>query len=233
MADQLLIAVPSKGRLMNDTLARFAQAGLEITRIGSERGYFGKIESLDTAEVQFASASEIAGHLRHGRVHFGVTGQDLVHENIPAFHRDVEFICPLGFGHADLIVAVPDWWLDVRTVSQLEEVGRQFRATHGRRMRVATKYLNTARRFFASAGLSTYRLVESLGATEATPAAGTAELIVDITTTGNTLRANNLRMLDDGVILRSQANLVASNTADWSGDVASARALVLERFQAL
>ncbi len=233
MAEQLTIAVPSKGRLMDDTLAVFRKVGLEITRTGSDRGYFGTIEALPGVEVQFSSASEIARHLHQGRVHYGVTGADLIGENVPDAPRTVAFVTPLGFGHADVIVAVPDWWIDVRRLEQLERAALAFLRIHGRRVRVATKYLNTARRFFARKGVATYRLVESLGATEATPAAGSAEIIVDITSTGSTLRANGLRVLDDGVILRSEANLIESQTADWSPNVNAARALLKERFATL
>jgi ATP phosphoribosyltransferase len=128
----------------------------------------------------------------------------------------VAFLKKLGFGRADVVVAVPDCWIDVRTMAELAEIALPFRRAHGRWYRVATKYLNITRRFFAAKGLADYRIVESLGATEGTPAAGTAELIVDITTTGTTLAANGLRVLDDGVVLRSEANLIASNAAEWS-----------------
>ena len=116
----------------------------------------------------------------------------------------MEFLAPLGFGRADVVVAVPDCWIDVVRMADLEDVAAQFARVHGRRLRVATKYLNLTRRFFASAGVAGYRIVESVGATEGTPAAGTAELIVDITTTGTTLAANHLKVLEDGLILCSR-----------------------------
>ena len=121
-----------------------------------------------------------------------------------------------GFGRADVVVAVPACWLDVRRMADLEEMAASFRRLHGRRVRVATKYMNLTRRFFSRSGVTGYRIVESLGATEGAPAAGLAELIVDITTTGATLRANGLRVLDDGMILRSEANLVSSKVAQWT-----------------
>ena len=126
------------------------------------------------------------------------------------------FLAPCGFGRADVVVAVPACWLDVRRMADLEEMALAFRRMHGRRVRVATKYMNLTRRFFSQKGVTGYRIVESLGATEGAPAAGLAELIVDITTTGATLQANGLKVLDDGVILKSQANLVASKAAPWS-----------------
>ena len=138
---------------------------------------------------------------------------------------------PLGFGRADVVVAVPDCWIDVARVADLEDVAAQFAAEHGRRLRVATKYMNLTRRFFARQGVAGYRIVESVGATEATPAAGTAELIVDITTTGTTLRANHLKLLEDGLILKSQAHLFASRAAKWDAGAKQLRAAIVERLK--
>ena len=157
-------------------------------------------------------------------MHLGVTGEDLVRESIPDADRRVLLIEPLGFGSANVVVAVPQAWIDVRTMADLDDVTTGFRAQHNRRMRVATKYINLTRAFFASHGVVDYRIVESAGATEGAPAVGTAEMIVDITTTGATLAANGLKVLDDGVILRSQANLVASRDADWSAEALRDRA---------
>ena len=175
-----------------------------------------RLQGLDGVEVVFLSAAEIVHQLKAGRVHLGVTGEDLIRETLPDVDGSVEFLAPLGFGRADVVVAVPDCWIDVARMADLEDVAAQFARAHGRRLRVATKYLNLTRRFFASAGVAGYRIVESVGATEGTPAAGTAELIVDITTTGTTLRANHLKVLEDGLILRSQAHLLAARGADWS-----------------
>jgi ATP phosphoribosyltransferase len=216
MTEKLLLAVPSKGRLMEQTIEMFAQAGLTLRKTGNERGYRGEIAGLDTVEIAFISASEIAWYLKTGRAHMGVTGEDLIREQISDADERVTFLKPLGFGHADVVVAVPDYWVDVRTMADLDEIAASFRREHGRWFRVATKYINTTRRFFAAKGVIDYRIIESLGATEGAPAAGTADLIVDITSTGATLAANGLRILDDGVILKSEANLVASKVATWS-----------------
>jgi ATP phosphoribosyltransferase len=214
--ERLVLGVPSKGRLMEETANAFAAAGLTLRKIGNERGYRGEIVELPGVDVAFISASEIAWYLKTGRVHLGVTGEDLVSEQMSDAATRVAILKRLGFGRADVIVAVPDCWIDVRTMADLSEIAPPFRRAHGRWYRVATKYLNLTRRFFAARGLADYRIVESLGATEGTPAAGTAELIVDITTTGTTLAANGLRILDDGLILRSEACLIASNAAAWS-----------------
>nr|WP_072372376.1 ATP phosphoribosyltransferase [Hyphomicrobium sp. NDB2Meth4] len=223
MSARLTFAVPSKGRLMEQTADFLAESGLKLKKVGHDRGYRGEIEGLDGIDVAFISASEIVSALNSGRAHIGVTGEDLIRENIVDADTRVTLLKPLGFGRADVVVAVPSCWIDVNAVADLEAAAVAFRREHGRPFRVATKYINLARRFLSGKGIADYRIVESLGATEGTPAAGTADLIVDITTTGATLAANGLRVLDDGVILRSQANLVASKVAQWDADTKKAR----------
>jgi ATP phosphoribosyltransferase len=213
MPASLIVGVPSKGRLMEDTLDLFRAAGLPIAKVGDDRGYRGAIAGLPEAAVEFLSAGEIARHLQTGRVHLGITGEDLVREQIPETEERVDFLLRLGFGHANVVAAVPECWLDVETLADLEEAGALFAVEHGRKLRIATKYPLLARRFFTLKGVVSYRTVESLGATEGAPAAGTAEAIVDITTTGATLKANGLRILNDGLILKSEANLVSSKVA--------------------
>jgi len=225
----LVFAVPSKGRLMEQTSEFLAKSGLKLRKVGHDRGYRGEIEGVDGVDVAFVSASEIVAELNRGRAHVGVTGEDLVRENISNASERVEFLKPLGFGRADVVVAVPGCWIDVAVVADLEAAAVAFRREHGRPFRVATKYVNLTRRFFAAKGLIDYRIVESLGATEGTPAAGTADIIVDITTTGATLAANGLKVLEDGVILRSEANLVASKVAPWGSAETKTRELLLGR----
>lgn len=203
----LTLAIPSKGRLMEATAELLARAGFTIDRLGADRGYRGLLRGLDAVEIAFLSASEIAQNLRDGTVDFGVTGQDLLTEKIPPDDTAVQLLVRLGFGPADVVVAVPECWLDVATMADLDEIAESFYERHGRRLRVATKYHNLTRRFFAEKGVTGYRIVESLGATEGAPAAGIAEIIVDITTTGSTLAANALKILDDGMILKSCAVL--------------------------
>jgi ATP phosphoribosyltransferase len=203
----LTLAIPSKGRLMEATAGLLAKAGFTIDRLGADRGYRGLLTGMDGVEVAFLSASEIAQNLRDGKVDLGVTGQDLLTEKIPPDDPGVELLLRLGFGPANVVVAVPECWLDVATMADLDEIAESFYERHGRRLRVATKYHNLTRRFFAEKGVTGYRIVESLGATEGAPAAGIAEIIVDITTTGSTLAANSLKILDDGVILKSCAVL--------------------------
>lgn len=229
MTQRLQLAVPSKGRLMDQAMAVLSEAGLNVKKTGNERGYRGEIEGVEKADVLFVSASEIAWYLKTGKAHLGITGADLVQERMTDWESRVEIVKPLGFGFADVVVAVPDCWLDVRKVAHLDELAGSFRAAHGRWFRVATKYVNLARQFFVAQGFNDYRIVESLGATEGTPAAGTADLIVDITTTGATLKANALRVLDDGIILKSQANLYASNEAEWTPNIREAQNEIMGR----
>ncbi|MBN9669036.1 ATP phosphoribosyltransferase [Roseibium aggregatum] len=229
---KLIIAIPSKGRLQENTHEFFGRAGLKVLQPGGARNYRGAIKGLHNVEIAFLSASEIARALSEGSVHFGITGLDLVHENITDPVNTVHIVTPLGFGPADVVVAVPKAWIDVETMADLSDVASDFRNRHGRRLRVATKYVNLTRSFFAGHGIADYRIVESAGATEGAPAAGSAELIVDITTTGSTLQANNLKILTDGVMLKSQANLVASLSADWSQSALAAARAILDRVAA-
>ncbi len=212
----LILALPSKGRLMERASEMFESAGLPVRKTGHERGYRGEIAGTEGVEIAFLSAAEIAQQLNLGRVHAGITGEDLIRESGREGTERIELVLPLGFGGADVVVAVPECWLDVSKVGDIEEVAAIFFREHGRRLRVATKYMNLTRRFFSEKGVTGYRIVESLGATEGTVAAGTAEIIVDITSTGTTLKANHLKVLDDGIILKSQAMLAKSKTADWS-----------------
>jgi ATP phosphoribosyltransferase len=232
MSAPLVLAVPAKGRLQENAESFFARSGLQLVKPRGARDYRGAVAGLDGVEVAYLSASEITAQLAAGSVHMGVTGEDLIREQIPDADDKVVLIEPLGFGFANVIVAVPQAWIDVRTMADIDDVATGFRQHHGRKMRVATKYINLTREFFAAHGVIDYRIVESAGATEGAPAAGTAELIVDITTTGATLAANALKIVDDGVILRSQANLVAARTANWDNGTRETARVILDRIAA-
>jgi len=228
----LVIAVPAKGRLQENAENFFARAGLNLVKPRGARDYRGTIAGLDGVEVAYISAAEITSQLAAGAVHLGVTGEDLVREMIPEADSKVVLIEGLGFGFANVVVAVPQAWIDVRTMADVDDVGTDFRHHHGHKMRVATKYVNLTRQFFSRQGITDYRIVESSGATEGAPAAGTAELIVDITTTGTTLAANGLKIVEDGVILRSQANLVAARGAAWGDSERALAKVILDRIAA-
>ncbi|SOE18366.1 ATP phosphoribosyltransferase catalytic subunit [Hoeflea halophila] len=215
----LTVALPSKGRMKDDAIAVFARAGLTVMAIGNDRSYRGRIEGIDGVEVAFLSASEIARELGAGAVDFGVTGEDLVREGLSRADERVEISARLGFGNADVVVAVPDIWKDVDSMADLGDVAADFRTRHGRRLTIATKYWRLTQNFFSTRhGIQLYRIVESLGATEGAPASGAADIIVDITSTGSTLTANHLRVLSDGVILRSEACLVRARKPEHDAD---------------
>ncbi|MCW5720382.1 MAG: ATP phosphoribosyltransferase [Devosia sp.] len=214
----LTLAVPSKGRLEELTRDWFARRGLLISRPGGARSYLGVMEGEPDVTVRFFPASEIARELIRGNIDLGVTGRDLIHETSESGPQAVHFSAALDFGHADVVIAVPEAWIDVTHMHDLADVASDFRTRHGRWLRIATKYVTITRQFFARAGIAEYRIVESLGATEAAPASGVADIVVDITSTGSTLVANGLRVLEDGVMLKSEANLIASRTAEWPAD---------------
>ena len=231
MTGGLVLALPSKGRLKARSEAVMAEIGFSVEQ-NDQRAYRGRVAGRDDIEVAFLSASEIARELAAGSVHLGITGADLVHETAGAPGSAISLVAPLGFGRSDVVVAVPELWVDVWTMADLDDVAAGFRARHGRRMRIATKYWNLTQRFFAQHGIALYRVVESLGATEGAPAAGAADAIVDITETGSTLAANHLKVLDDGVILRSEAHLAASRAAEWSDGARAAAAGMLQSLAA-
>jgi ATP phosphoribosyltransferase len=233
MSTPLVLAVPSKGRFQSATQELFARAGLTIAAAGGSRSYRGRIEGVAGVEVAYLSAPEIAREIGAGAIHAGITGRDQVEESVADFATRATFVAPLGYGQCDVVVAVPEPWIDVETMADLDDVAASFRPTHGRRLTVATKYINLTRRFFAGHGIADYRIVESLGATEGAPASGAADLIVDITSTGATLRANGLKVLADGVILKSEAHLVASNVAKWSERQTDALAVIAARIRAV
>jgi ATP phosphoribosyltransferase len=227
MSDPLIIAIPSKGRLKEQVDAWLADCGLTLRAAGGVRGYSASLGGFDDVQVRLASAGDIAAALHGGDIHLGITGEDLLRETQDGVETRVMLLAALGFGRADLVVAAPKSWIDVETMADVDDVAHLYLARTGKRLRVATKYLVQTRAFFAAHGIADYRLAESGGATEGAPAAGVAELVVDITTTGATLAANGLKVLSDGVILRSQAQLTAGLGAGWTaGQLATCRRLL-------
>ena len=210
------IGVPSKGRLMQDCFDWFGARGLTMRRDGGEREYSGVVEGVEGVAPVLLSASEIPRELAAGRIHLGVTGSDLVREQLD--EGEAVELQRLGFGRADLVLAVPAVWIDVETVDDLDAAAAAFRAAHGHRLRIATKYHRLVRGFLQAQGVADYALIDSQGATEGTVKNGTAEAIADITSSGETLRANHLRVLTDGLIHASEAVLWASRAVDWSAE---------------
>ena len=213
----LKLGVPSKGRLMEKTFEWFAARGIGLERTGSDREYAGRVTGVANVDLVLLSASEIPRELAAGRIHLGVTGSDLIRDKLAVWDDQVAKVESLGFGQADLVLAVPRFWVDVDTVADLDSAAAAFRAEHGFRLRIATKYHRLVREFLRREGVADYQLVDSQGATEGTVKNLTAEAIADITSTGETLRANHLKILSDGLIHRSEATLFKSRRADWSG----------------
>jgi ATP phosphoribosyltransferase len=221
------IGVPSKGRLMQECFDWFGARGIGMRRAGGDREYSGIVEGIDGVVPVLLSASEVPRELAAGRIHLGVTGSDLVREQLA--QDEVVEVARLGFGQADLVLAVPNAWIDVETVDDLDAAAAGFRKLHGHRLRIATKYHRLVREFLQAQGVADYQLVDSQGATEGTVKNGTAEAIADITSSGETLRANHLRVLSDGLIHSSEAVLWASRAAVWSGEERAAFAALAAR----
>jgi ATP phosphoribosyltransferase len=213
----LKIGVPSKGRLMDKTFDWFGARGVAMRQSGADREYAGVVEGMAGIDLVLLSASEVPRELAAGRIHLGVTGSDLVQDKLADWERQAQPLASLGFGHADLILAVPTVWIDVDTLDDLDAAAAAFRAAHGHRLRIATKYHRLVRDFLTARGVADYQLVDSQGATEGTVKNATAEAIADITSSGETLRANHLKPLADGLIHRSEAVLYAARAADWTG----------------
>ncbi|MDO5621139.1 MAG: ATP phosphoribosyltransferase [Paracoccus sp. (in: a-proteobacteria)] len=212
------LGVPSKGRLMEQTFDWFAARGVRLSRAGSDREYAGRVEGADGVALVLLSAGEIPRELAAGRIHLGVTGTDLVREKLAGWQSHVRELAPMGFGHADLILAVPDCWTDCVDLDDFAAIARDFRAKHGFRLRVATKYHRLVRAWLSTHEVADYQLVDSQGATEGTVANLTAEAIADITSSGETLRANHLKIIGEPM-LRSQATLFASQRAGNAAEI--------------
>jgi len=208
------LGVPSKGRLMEKTFDWFGTRGITMTRTGSDREYAAAVEGIEGVQMVLLSAGEIPRELAAGRIHLGVTGQDLIREKLGSWETRVEELAELGFGHADLVIGVPAFWVDVDTLDDLDAASAAFRREHGFRLRIATKYHRLIRDYLREHGVADYQLVDSQGATEGTVKNLTAEAIADITSTGETLRANHLKVLKEEPVLRSQATLFRSRIAE-------------------
>ena len=217
--NKLRIALPSKGRLRQDMQTLFEEKKLVFSNLENDRDYIAAIKGIDNAVVYFLSAKEITNRLDEGSIHVGLTGDDLVQEKIINYRNKISKKLKLNFGNAKLVVAIPDLWIDVMTMADLEEICHSHRIKFSKRLRVATKYTNLTNEYFSNCGVVDYRTVESDGSTESAPFNGFAEIITDITSSGDTLRANNLRVLNDGLILDSSANIFTSNVAEWNNDL--------------
>jgi ATP phosphoribosyltransferase len=207
------LGVPSKGRLMKETFAWFSARGVRLSKSGSDREYVGRVDGVAGVELVLLSAGEIPRELAAGRLDMGVTGTDLVHEKLANWTDVVAPMAEMGFGFADLIIAVPACWRDVTCLHDLDAVAARFRAQQGFRLRIATKYHRLVRQFMTAQGVADYQLVDIQGSTDGAVTNETAEAIADITSTGATIEANHLQILEDGLVLKSQATLWHSKLA--------------------
>jgi len=204
------IGIPSKGRLKRDFLKVFKNKKLKLVSEKGERDLFGKIKNFKNIKVIYLHAREIIYRLGDGSLDIGFSGYDLLKESAINIQKKIYVIKKYGFGKANLVVAIPEKWIDVQTIADLEEVAFEFKENKNKRLRVATKYPNLTREFLFSKGVTQFKLIESLGATETYPFTGSSEIITDISSTGETLKANNLRVLKDGEILKSEACMMVS-----------------------
>ncbi len=212
----LKLAIPSKGRLMDLTIDWFAQNGVQIDNLIGTREYSARISGIPKIQILLLSAAEIPKELAAGRIDLGVTGQDLVRENVPAWENILYELKLLNFGRADLVLAVPRFWVDVDSIDDFDAVAINFRRKNGFRLRIATKYRNLMWSYLREMGVADYQLIDSQGATEGTIKNNSAEAIADITSSGKTLKANHLKIIGSRPVLRSQATLYLSRTAKWS-----------------
>ena len=210
MKDLITIGLPSKGRLKDKAISFFNDNGLKILQSEKERNYFWSIKNKPNIKIIFLHAKEIIQRLGDGTLDIGISGLDLLKESDKNLQSKINVQKKLDFGNADLVVAVPGDWIDVQTVADLEEVSFDIRSKRNARLRVATKYPNLTNEFLTSKGVTQYKLITSLGATETYPFIGSSEIITDITSTGKTLADNNLRVLKDGLILKSTACLFSA-----------------------
>ena len=210
------IGIPSKGRLRNDILKIFKKNKLNLISERGERDLLGSIKNITKIKILYLHAREIVERLGDGSLDLGFSGYDLLKESEIITQKKINVIKRYNFGKANLVIAVPDPWIDVQTVADLEEIAFEFKDKKKKRLRVATKYPNLTKEFLFSKGVTQFKIAGSLGATEAYPFTGSSEIITDITSTGETLSANNLRVLKDGLILKSEACMMRSKSAPKS-----------------
>ena len=210
MKSLITIGLPSKGRLKESSISFLDKNNLKLTTNGGERNYFAEVENFPNIKIIYLHAKEIIQRIGDDTLDIGISGLDLLNESAANLRQKIEIKKKLNFGLANVVIAVPNDWIDVQTLADLEEVSFDFRDKKNTRLRVATKYPNLTNAFLVSKGITQYKIVPSLGATETYPFIGSSEIITDITSTGKTLKDNNLRILKDGLILKSQACLFYS-----------------------
>ena len=213
------LGIPSKGRLRQEVSAWFYKRGVEIITAKHNRSYSAHLLDFPEIQIIFLPATEIPKELASGRIHLGITGQDLVQEKVLNWDMWLAELAKMDIGHAKLVFAVPECWVDVNDLKDIDEVAYLFRGKEGFRLRIATKYNNLVRQHLREFGLADYKLVSSQGATEGLIENQAAEMIADITSTGETFSANNLKILSTNPIIESEAALFASKNINWNANL--------------
>jgi ATP phosphoribosyltransferase len=232
-AQKLVVALPSKGRLQEQCVDFLRGCGFDVRRVGNGREYVSSLVGLDDVEIIYLRPEEIPSRVEQGDAHAGITGEDLYREYGEGPPASMLLMPKLGFGGARLVVAVPQSWVDVSTLNDLDEAAMLFHQRHGRSLRVATKFSRLTRAFFSEKGIVEYSLVESSGATEGAPASGVADFVVDLTSTGTTLAENHLKEIAGGTVLQTEACLIASQRgALWSDRPIGALEHLVEQIEA-
>lgn len=204
----LRIALASKGAYEESTSRFLDSAGLSVWR-PNPRQYVGRVSQIPQAEVLFQRPEDIVHKVADGSADLGITGYDLVAEHA-SDDPDVHLVLSdLGFRRCQLVLAVPESWLDITTIDDLAELSIEFKRS-GRQLRVATKFPNLVGDHLYRSGVNYFALTAAHGALEAAPALGYADVIADLTETGVTLRDNHMRVIEGGVVLRAQACLIAN-----------------------
>jgi len=204
MKDLIKIGIPSKGRLRKFVLNIFKNNKLKLISKRGDRDLFGSVKGKKNIQIIYLHAREIIQRLSDKSLDLGFSGLDLLKESEVNVQNNIKVFKNYPYGQATLVVAIPEDWIDVFSMADLEEVAFEFKDKKKKRLRVATKYPNLTREFFYSKGVTQFSIVKSIGSTEISPYTGSSELITDITSTGSTLAANNLRVVNDGHILKSE-----------------------------
>ena len=204
MKNKINIGVPAKGRLRKFVLNIFKKNKLKLISKRGERDLFGSIQGKRNIQIIYLHAREIIERLADKSLDMGFSGLDLLKESEINIQKNIKVFKSYPYGQATLVVAIPKDWIDVFSMADLEEVAFEFKDKKKKRLRVATKYPNLTREFFYNKGVTQFSLVKSMGSTEVAPFTSGSEIITDITSSGATLAANNLKILNDGYILKSE-----------------------------
>ena len=213
MKDLIKIGIPAKGRLRKFVLNIFKKNKLKLISSRGDRDLIGSIKGKQNIEIIYLHAREIIEQLSGKSLDLGFSGLDLLKESKINIQNNIKVFKKYPYGLATLVVAIPTDFIDIFSMADLEEVAFEFKDKKKKRLRVATKYPNLTREFFYSKGVTQFSIVKSIGSTEIAPYTGSSEVITDITSTGSTLAANNLRIINDGYILKSELCMMVAKSS--------------------